>query len=259
MTLYLAARTYGQPGSIDPSFNGIGGPDQAVLCLALQPDAKIIVGGNFTTINGTRRNSIARFHADGTLDESFDPGEGANSAVHSVAVQDDGKIVIGGSFTQLRGQTRNRIGRLNANGTLDSEFDPPGGMNSDVYAINVLPDGTLLVGGAFTQANGVARGYFARLKASGTLDNAFAAEANAAVRTVALRSDDKILLGGDFTNVGGQLRNYVARLNANGSVDLSFDPAAGPNGAVYDLALQPDGKVVIGGAFSAVNEIGYTY
>ena len=80
--------------------------------MAVQPDGKILIGGYFTSVGGVSRNKIARLNADGTLDISFDPGDGANNSVNSVALQSDGKILIGGDFTTVGGVSRNGIARL---------------------------------------------------------------------------------------------------------------------------------------------------
>ena len=95
-----------------------------------------------------RRDSVrydARLAPDGSLD-TFDPG--ANGSVESLAIQADGKIVVGGAFTMLGGVPRNRIGRLNADGSVDISFNP--GANGEIAAIAVQADGSILVGGAFT-------------------------------------------------------------------------------------------------------------
>ena len=83
--------------------------------IVVQPDGKLLIGGQFTTLspNGgaaVTRNRIARLNADGTLDTAFNPN--ANSYVYSIAVQADGKILAGGYFTSIGGATRKRIARL---------------------------------------------------------------------------------------------------------------------------------------------------
>ena len=88
-----------------------------VRSITVQPDGKILVGGDFLNIGGQKRSRIARLNADGTLDTSFNPN--ANGDVYSIALQVDGKIVVGGFFTTIGGQTRNHIARFNADGTLD--------------------------------------------------------------------------------------------------------------------------------------------
>ena len=74
-------------------------------------------------------------------------------------------------------------------------------------------------------------------------------EINGSVLAIDLQSDNKILIGGSFTEINGVARNRVARLNSDGSLDLSFNPSDGADVTVWDLALQPDGKILIGGGF----------
>ena len=156
----------------DAGFNP--GTDGAVACFATQPDGKILVGGvYFATLAGQSRMSIGRLNADGTLDTAFNPPGGANDPIQALAVQADGKIVVGGRFTTLGGVSRNRIGRLNADGTLDTSFDPPGGADGIVWALVVQPDGKIVVGGNFTTLGGVATSYLQRLNADGTPDASF--------------------------------------------------------------------------------------
>src|SRR5688572_18700712 len=135
------------------------GANQTVWTVALQPDGKAVFGGVFTGLGGgtgaTPRNHIGRLNVDGTVDPGFDPG--ANGDVYAIAVQPDGKILVGGNFTSLGGGTgltapRRHIGRLNADGTVDAAFNP--GANLSVWALVVQPDGKILVGGAFTGIGG---------------------------------------------------------------------------------------------------------
>jgi uncharacterized delta-60 repeat protein len=100
---------------------------------AIQSDGKIIIGGSFTTYNGTLINNIARLNADGTLDLTFNPGTGANDSVLGTAIQSDGKIIIGGGFTSYNGTAINRIARLNADGTIDLTFNPGTGVSNYVF------------------------------------------------------------------------------------------------------------------------------
>jgi len=104
----------------------------------------------------------ARLNADGSVDSSFNPGTGANNTVRSVALQPDGKVLIG-ALTTVNGTNRDRIARLNADGSLDNSFNPGTGANEGVLSIALQPDGNLLIGGGFTSVNGVVRSYVARL------------------------------------------------------------------------------------------------
>ena len=249
-------------GSLDPSFNPVA--NSIVRNVVVQADGKILVGGDFTTLSGggtgaTTRNYLGRLNADGSLEVDFNPG--ANERVNAVAVQADGKILVGGTFTTLGGgtgtTTRNHIGRLNADGSLDTTFNP--GANSDVYAVAVQPDGKILVGGLFTGLGGgtgtTPRNFLGRLNTDGSLDTTFNPGASGTVFVIAVQPDGKILVGGSFITLGGggdgtTTRNHIGRLNADGSLDTTFNPGA--NGSVYALAVQPDGRILVGGLFSTL-------
>src|ERR1700682_6061320 len=149
-----AAAVRGQSAldGFDPNANG------TVRVVVVQPDGKILIGGDFTTLspNGgaaVTRNRIARLNPDGTLDTAFNPN--ANGIVYSIAVQADGKILAGGAFTSIGGQPRNRIARLDATTGLADSFDP--NANNDVLSIAVQADGKILAGGQFNNIRGQAR------------------------------------------------------------------------------------------------------
>ncbi|MBN8459517.1 MAG: cadherin-like domain-containing protein [Verrucomicrobia bacterium] len=185
--------------------------------------------------------------------DGFDPN--ANNRVYSLAVQADSKLLIGGAFTAMSGVTRNRIARLNADGTLDGSFSPDA--NHVVNSLAVQADGKILMGGFFTTVGGVTRNRIARLNANGSLDSSFNPNANDSINSVVLQADGKILIGGDFTTVGGVVRNRIARLNVDGTLDSSFNPNA--NSWVYSLAVQVDGKILIGGGFTTVGGVTRNY
>jgi uncharacterized delta-60 repeat protein len=255
-------------GSLDTAFNPSAGGGGFIVALASLPDGKTLGGGSFSSINGTARNSIARLNADGSLDTSFNPGAGPNPPyVYSIAMQADGKVLIGGEFTSFNGTARNRIARLNVNGSLDSTFNPgsgatdgSSGLFTAIYSVAVQPDGKLLVGGDFTRFNGVARNGLARLNANGSLDSSFNPGSAAGgghywpgVHSVIPQRDGKVLVGGDFTFFNGMPRDGIVRLNMNGSLDSSFNQGPGANEKIFSVAIQADGKILVGGEFSSVN------
>jgi uncharacterized delta-60 repeat protein len=130
------------------SFNPSFGANNLVYTGALQPDGKIIAGGDFTTVNGVNRSFLGRFNADGSLDSTFLPN--ANAPVYSIVIQPDGRILISGAFSLIDGVTRNRYARLNANGSVDLSFNSSVGANNVASEIALLPDGRVLIGGNFT-------------------------------------------------------------------------------------------------------------
>ena len=320
-------------GTVDTGFSNavvnVGSP-YGFSVLTLQPDNKILVGGQFTEINGTNRNGIARLHADGTLDLSFDPGSGVGGHeawVYAIATQPDGKVLVGGMFDSFDGTNRNGIARLNSNGSLDAGYNPGthlGGSYPRVQSIAVLTNDQVLIGGYFTNVTGscVARlnsngsldggfipdlpigvitspfdsagavavavqpdgkvvvggiairfqgcdefggctsstttSFVARLEADGSRDPGFTNSSAspawwAALQAIVAQPDGKTVIGGAFAEINGARHNRIARLNVDGSIDESFDPGQGLERAVSQLALQPDGKVLLGGTMTAGN------
>jgi uncharacterized delta-60 repeat protein len=204
------------------------GYESNIYAEAIQPDGKILVGGTFTQVNGIARNYLVRLNSNGTEDTAFctNLGTGFNSDVTAIAVQSDGKILVGGFFTTLNGTTRNYLVRLESNGTVDTSFytNLGTGFNGTVQTITVQTDGKILVGGAFSSLNGTARNGLVRLESNGTVDTAFYTNLlggfSGTVWTTAVQSDGKILVGGANTVLSGNLylRSFV-RLNPTGTID----------------------------------------
>lgn len=240
-------------GSLDTTFVTNSGPNYIVNAAAIQPDGKIVIGGEFTAVDGVARNHIARLNSNGTLDTTFNPGTGTNDIVRTVAFQADGKILLGGYFTQVNGATTGHLARLNANGSRDTSF--VANVNFTVHSVVSLAGNKTVVAGYFSQVNGVSRNNIARLNADGTLDTGFdpGTGPNNGVFAAAVQADGKVSIGGTFSSINGVTRNYIGRLNANGSVDTTFNPGSGANDFVNCLAVQSDGKLLIGGRFTAVN------
>ena len=243
-------------GDLDTTFNTAVDNGQ-INAIAVQADGKILIGGTFTTVGGVSRNGIARLNADGSLDVSFNPGTGANTPnVGAVALQTDGKILIGGFFSNVGGQARASLARLNADGSVDTGF--VANASSTVSAIVVQPGGTILVGGFFSNINGTSRSRLAQLNADGSVTS-FNTAINASfaqqgVSGIALQPDGKILINGLFSF---NSRQNLARLNADGSTDLSFD--AGFQMSSFrgeDVVVQPDGRVLAAIGFADSNRFG---
>jgi uncharacterized delta-60 repeat protein len=253
----LGMTAFGQEGALDTGFSAGTGPDADVNAVAIQSDGKILIGGAFRNVAGTARSGIARLNADGSLDSGFNPGTGTDFDVFIVTVQADGKILIGGDFSTFNGISRNGIARLNADGSLDSGFNPGTGTDVDIYAILELDGGQVLVGGDFTTYNGTPRPALIRLDSGGALDATFNAgnvfPMGSAVYDVFEQEDGKFVAGGAFQTVGGLTRRNIVRLNADGTLDAGFNPNGGFNQDVYVMDLQPDGRILAGGPFTNFN------
>ena len=253
---YFISPLFGQSGTLDPSFNSGTSVNDVILAIAIQNDGKIIIGGNFTAYNGTAINRIARLNSDGTSDATFTPGTGADNIIRTIAIQSDGKIIIGGTFTNYNGSTLNNIARLNSNGTIDVTFTLGTGANSTVNTAVLQGDGKIIIGGDFTSYNGTSRNRIARLNADGTLDATFdpGVGANATVFSTAIQSDGKIVIGGSFSTYNSNTKNFIARINSNGSFDASF-AGTGTNGTIRTIRIQSDGKIFMAGVFNTYDGV----
>lgn len=248
-------------GTRDTSFGGGAsgapglGPLPAVYCLAVQPDGMVVVGGYFVTLAGTNVFSLGRVDDNGYADSTFAPAPSAPplSEVYSLALQEDGKLLVGGRFQSMAGGSSNNLTRLNSNGTLDTGFTAS--VVGAVSSIAVQTNGQILVAGSFTMLDGQARTGLGRLNADGSLDAAFnpgvagwVPGTAGWVNCLAVQPDQRILVGGLFAGLAGVTHGSLARLNADGSFDNSFTAEA--NDDVYTLALQTDGKILVGGRFT---------
>lgn len=184
-----------------------------------------------------------------TIDPAFTPT--FNEDVHVVAAYPGGRVLVGGDFWIINGQTVSGLVRLLPNGTLDPAFAVQ--ITGPVLALAVQLDGRIVIGGNFDQVNAAARVNLARLHADGSLDAAFVpAVPDDDIERLAVQPDGKVLIAGRFDDVGGQPRSYLARLQATGALDAGFaDPAL--DGAVTGIAVQPDGRILLGGQFGSVH------
>ena len=204
-------------GTRDASFNPGTGANNIVWSVATQKDGKIIIAGDFSRFNGVEAGRIARLNADGSLDETFNSGLGADATIMTVLLLDDQTILAGGNFSRFNGEDRKRIVRLKSNGWVDSTFKSAIGDDGGVRSIALDPNGKLVTGGTFFTAGGAARNYITRLNADGTLDSTFncgEGPSGGGVWRVQVQADTKILAAGAFVNFNGLPAGRIARLNS---------------------------------------------
>ncbi len=258
------AESFNQPpGAPDTSFNpSLNG---SVNALALQSDGQIMAGGNFTVADNSSINRIARFNTDGTLDGGFMHAlAGADGSVNAVLSQTDDRIVVGGAFANIDGVTCQGIARLMTNGILDTSFNYSSGADNTVFALaeTFINGGReIYVGGAFNNFGSTSSPGIVRLYNNGLVDPSFSVGggvngtvyAVAAYPTNSVGNAGQILVGGLFTNFNGTVVGNLARLNQDGSLDTSFSQNASVGDAVRAIAIQSDGKILVGGDFTNVN------
>ena len=243
-----------------------------------QPGNKILVGGGFISYASTTRNRIMRFNEDGSVDNTFTPGTGVlDGQINSIAIDSEGRIILGGSFSQYNGSPAKRYARLLANGAIDASFNPNGyGPSSYTVAGSVeiaLPIGTdrIFIAGIFREYELCVYQGALQVLPNGMPDPAFNPATGAAggsawprpgviaandilsprVLAIKTTSNGRCYVGGEFTKWGTVPRRFLARLNQDGSVDPTFlsNGFAAPNYTVWAIDEQPDGKLIIAGDF----------
>jgi uncharacterized delta-60 repeat protein/uncharacterized repeat protein (TIGR01451 family) len=249
-----------QEGFVDMSFNpldlGLGHPRGTVgitKTMVQQSDGKILVGGGFTYYNKNKVNNLFRINSNGTLDSTFLNELAANDHVLVIAVQDNGKILLGGEFTEYDGVSKNRLVRLNDDGSIDENFQIGSGFNEglsygEICSIVIQSDGKILVGGSFENFNGLDNYGLVRLEQSGKIDTTFNFNDENEVSSnyiygLALSENDEIFIGA---------RNGVFKLTMDGRIDNSFNVELNDED-VHSILIQDDGGVIIGGEFTEVN------
>ncbi|TDW46096.1 putative delta-60 repeat protein [Flavobacterium sp. 270] len=241
-------------GTLDNTFNfGKTGANNVIKSAVLQSDKKVVFVGNFTTYNNVNCNRIARILSDGSLDNSFNIGNGFNKQVYAIAIQPDGKLIAVGDFSTYNGMSTVRILRLLQDGSKDPSFNVGTGADAIIETILIQPDGKILIGGRFNTFNGIAFPRLVRLNSDGSIDSGFRIGEgfDKNVYTLALQSDQKIIAGGSFTLYNKVSQKRILRLNTNGSLDTNFDSGIGfSNGDVRSLLVQPDDRILVGGSFS---------
>jgi uncharacterized delta-60 repeat protein len=242
-------------GSVDSTFTGLAGAtDYFPLAdaVAVQADGKLLVGGFFSSFDGSPHYNLVRLNPDGAIDPSFDATVGTDGSVRAFLIQSDGKIVVAGSFRALNGIACGRVVRLNSDGTLDPSFGPGVGATDTIYALAQDLAGDIYVGGTFQYFDGLFRPYIAKLNPAGAVDKTFNAGAAFLNTVFAIAPPDgagRIVIGGGS---GG-----IARLDGTtGARDLGFNQGhafGGFDSIVRTVKFAPNGKYYVGGDFSNFN------
>ena len=250
-------------GSIDTTFAISGGFNSTVNTIVQQSDGKLVIGGSFTSYSGSTANRIVRINPSGSIDTTFNTGTGFSSGVNTIIQQSDGKLVVGGFFSQYSGSTNQDIVRINPDGTKDTTFNVGTGILGDApYIIIQQSDGKIVAGGSFNTYSGSANSCIVRINPDGTKDTTFnvgtgiiqLSENYEEVTDIVQQPDDKLIVGGYFAEYSGSANRGIVRINPDGTKDTTFNIGTGLGGdfdSVNSINIQPDNNLIIGGFFSS--------
>jgi uncharacterized delta-60 repeat protein len=268
--LVLPVRVWAQtPGQLDPAFDAgfidFGFGSSEIRTVVRQPDGKILVGGAFSAIAGATRHAIARLNVDGTVDATFVSPFSVGTQVPLViamALQPDGRILVGGNGLNVGGQNRFLV-RLLADGSLDPSFTVlPMNASAGVEAITLLADGRFYIGGDYGSIGAVTTRTLTRMLADGTVDPSFAINAflvSGRALSIVVQPDGQVVAGGDYfatLTSGGPTYGYLMRFSSTGVVDTTFDPMFSTSGivpSVKSVVRSPDGTFYAGGVFGPID------
>jgi hypothetical protein len=246
-------------GSPDPGFEFDAGTDYPVNALVPMSDGRLWIGGAFTNVQGRPWPRVARLTAAGQPDPTFLAGGTPDGVVHALAVDGQGRLLVGGAFRRAGGRDRPGVDRWSGNGVPDAGFAATGDADGAVRGLLAEPSGAVVAVGTFRRFLGRPSGGVVRLTPEGGMDEAFLAAtgtgADGPVLAVAPAGDGAIWVAGGFTRFAGVERRRVARLRPDGALDPAFDPGVGPNDTVLALAPVEGGGVGIGGVFTEVNGV----
>lgn len=246
--------------SIDNTFNIGDGFDNSVYEVQLQSDGKILIGGLFSLYDGNPSEKIVRLNNDGTIDNTFNTGTGFDGVVYVIKIQPDGKILVGGGFSDYNGNAYRNLIRLNSDGSVDNSFSVGSGFDRVVFDILLQTDGKKVILGDFTTVNGNSKSGIVRLNDDGSIDNSFIIGTgfNGTVYS-GLLDGTKLVVVGAFFEYDGQINRQIVRLNSNGTIDNTFSSGSGFNrlsGLTYSTTVRKYiNKYFIVGDFDTYNNV----
>lgn len=289
-TLRIVISDSDRPGSVDHDFHldstiGHAGSQSSPVAgaewITVQPDGKLLVSGAFYDRTHARGISLMRLHPDGSLDTSFAPAP-MTEAFDLLVQHSFTRLLPNGDILVSTGipKAEQQLIRIHADGTRDAHFQvqllpdsPPAPL---IRTAVVQADGRILIGGAFTQVNGIPRAGLARLEPDGRLDLSFLKGEGASLRSpgrepfagtvsaLAIQKDGTIWVGGQFNLFGNQQRNHLARLDREGNLHPGNSPgiAFALIGAalpfVSSILCDDQDPIVVGGQFDQVGGVAKT-
>lgn len=252
-----------RPGTLLP----VAIPNGSISALKALPDGGVLAAGTFTRLDGIRRTGVVRLNANGQVDPNFNPPELLTATVQDFTVppaeincvlpDSRGRLVLGGFIALADGRTVHNLVRLEADGRLDTTFQPPK-LDGSVWSLAEQPDGKILVGGAFDHVGTQNIRGLTRLNPDGSLDSGFHSTPGFGGiivfgSAVGVLPEGKILVGGILSEYHGTNVFNLVRLNPDGSLDRSFPLLeTGTSAEVDSIAVLPDGRAYLSGFFEFI-------
>jgi uncharacterized delta-60 repeat protein len=254
-------------GPINETFvvgEGFSHPFNTVVnTIEIDSSGNYYIGGSFTTYDNIPSNNIIKLTSGGTIDTSFDYGSGFNSEVTTIAIQLDGKIIVGGFFTTYKDVSCNRIVRLNTDGSIDNTFSVGVGFDGSVGNIKITNDNLIYVGGSFTTYQNLNYRSVVRLDLNGSIDVSFNTLTNfpnfSSINRIIVSDNNSVYLGGSFSSYSSVTANNMIKLTSGGTIDSSFNIGNGFNSAIIDMCLDSFGDIYVVGGFTIFNGVTNQY
>lgn len=218
----------------------------SIASIAAQPTGMILAGGSFSNLLGSTNVNLVRLDKDLELDPSFSIGTGPKGSISKVFAYPDGRVLVSGAFTTFSGLPVSTVARLGANGAVDASLNISNLMASPLESGWLLADGSILVR--------LSDGRLRRVNPNDTLDQNFGGSTTFQLLDARASSAGKVYVAQSRGTVNGVFVTNIMRLTSSGQRDTSFNPGKGAIGSVSTICPLPDGRVAIGGSFSAFND-----
>jgi uncharacterized delta-60 repeat protein len=246
-------------GTLDSSFLTGYGSALNITDVKIDSNEKIILTGNFTEFNRTSTNHIVRLNTNGSIDSNFNIGAGFDDDVNAIVLQPDGKIILGGSFTNYNNMSANRIIRLNEDVTKDESFINGSGFTKEgVEVLKINGVGEIMVGGSFTGFyNNVEVNRLVFLNSDGSVKPNFdigSGPSSNVISTLEFDKDGSWFVGGSFSVFNGQNQGRLAKINNEGEQDIAYLASGiGFDNSVLSILPLSNNKIIVGGNFKKFN------
>ena len=219
----------------------------------------VFLYGSFTGYNGNSYGRVIKLNVDCSVDETFNTGSGFNNntfAFQSMLLQDDGKLMFAGNFTNFNGTSFGRIVRLTSTGQIDTTFNSAVGFSNITSAVKIDSQGKYYVGGSYSSYSGVSANRIIKLNSNGTIDTFNSGTGfNNVTNDILINEDDSLYVSGYFTSYNGTAKSRLVKLNSDGTIDTSFANGTFTTGANDPIGMVESNGLICYGYFTAYSGV----